>query len=417
MSEKDRGAGTALMNISMIGIDFHTAGIEQREQYALTRDKAVRLGTHFVQERMAEGCVVLATCNRTEVWFSGLKGSPGEVFFKAVCEDGKNASLFRERYGREAIRYLMELGCGIHSQIFGEDQILAQIKQAMTMAREKNYADSVLETLFRQAVTAAKKVKSSVRLTDRSQSIPRGAMELLRRQIPELQEKRALVIGNGEMGRMMAELMAAQGMDVTMTLRQYKTFDAVIPEGVKVILYDERYAYLEEMDIVVSATLSPHYTIQKERVKESEKTRVFMDLAVPRDIDPAISNCRNVILYDMDRLGITPRCDSGRLAVAEAIMDVCMEEFERWYVCRERMPDIRFVGERVAELTEAKLTRIYQAIPLYGEEEIKLRKNVQKAVEKSVMRLLFAMREKMEEKEYQVCLEAIRKSAEEFTIV
>ena len=125
------------MNISMVGIDFHTAGIEEREKYALTKEQAVQLGTYFTGKRLADGCVILATCNRTEIWFSGLKGAPKEQFLCAVGGEEKSEHLFRERRGKEAIRYLMELGCGIHSQIFGEDQILAQMKQAMAMAREK----------------------------------------------------------------------------------------------------------------------------------------------------------------------------------------------------------------------------------------------------------------------------------------
>ena len=403
-----------MMNISMVGIDFHTAGIEEREKYALTKEQAVQLGTYFTGKRLADGCVILATCNRTEIWFSGLKGAPKDQFLCAVGGEEKSEHLFRERRGKEAIRYLMELGCGIHSQIFGEDQILAQMKQAMAMAREKNYIDPVLETLFRQAVTAAKKVKSSVRLTVRNQSVPMKALEVLSRIVPDLKGKHSLVIGNGEMGRMMAELLIKQGADVTMTLRQYKTFDAVIPEGAKVILYEERYDYLPKMDIVISATLSPHYTIKKEQLKAPEKRAIFIDLAVPRDMDPGIGAYPEVELYDMDRLGMTPRCDAKRLAKAERIMDACMEDFERWYACREVMPDIHYVGKQVGALTDAKLTRVYQAIPLHGEEEVKLRENVQRAVEKSLTRLILGMRERMDEKEFAVCLNALCESGKEF---
>lgn len=399
------------MNISMVGIDFHTAGIEQRERYALTKEKAAALGMYFVRERVAQGCVILATCNRTEVWFSGLIGTPREQFFQAIAEDGESLPLFREREGREAIRYLMELGCGIHSQIFGEDQILSQLKQAMELARAYHYADSVLETLFRQAVTAAKKVKSTVRLTLQNRSVPQGALELLSRTVSDWKKKSALVIGNGEMGRMMAQLLVKQGADVTMTLRQYKTFDAVIPEGVKVVLYEERYDILPEMNIVVSATLSPHYTIRKDAWKGTGKRCILVDLAVPRDIDPEISRLPNVTLYDMDRLGMAPRCEEARLVKAGQILEGCIEEFERWYACRGLMPDIQCIGKQVGELTDAKLTRVYQSIPLYGEEEVKLRENVQRAVEKSLTKLILTMRERMEEEAFSDCLSALRDAA------
>ena len=129
-----------------------------------------------------------------------------------------------------------------------------------------------------------------MRLTVRNQSVPMKALEVLSRIVPDLKGKHSLVIGNGEMGRMMAELLIKQGADVTMTLRQYKTFDAVIPEGAKVILYEERYDYLPKMDIVISATLSPHYTIKKGTVETLRKRGPSFDSIwrFRRDMDPGI---------------------------------------------------------------------------------------------------------------------------------
>ena len=111
-----------------------------------------------------------------------------------------------------AVRYLMELGCGIHSQIFGEDQILSQLKQAMAAAREGHYIDSVLETLFRQSVTAAKRVKTSVRLTPEIRSVPGGKpLVCCAEFMSDFRDKKALVIGNGEMGRLTAQLLKNEG--------------------------------------------------------------------------------------------------------------------------------------------------------------------------------------------------------------
>ena len=413
------------MKVSMTGIDFHTAGVEKREQYALTKEKAGKLGAFFVERGLAAGCVILATCNRTEIWFSHPKASAYSLLFQGLRfldgeEEGKtiqedDAEFFRERSGMIAVRYLMELGCGIHSQIFGEDQILSQLKQAMTAAREGHYIDSVLETLFRQSVTAAKRVKTSVRLTPEIRSVPGEAIGMLRRFMSDFRGKKALVIGNGEMGRLTAQLLKNEGAKVTMTLRQYKNFDAVIPDGVHVILYQDRYQYLSDMDIVISATRSPHYTLTEEDMLPIYPTfsreAYYIDLAVPRDMDPRIGQWKGIHLLDMDQLGIGVVCDPVNLEKAKGIIEEQMEEFKRWYTCRKAMPDISIVGDRVAQLTEAKLTRVFQAIPLEGEEEIKLRENVKLAVEKSMTRLLLGMREQMDSHVFALSLNALLKSA------
>lgn len=403
------------MNISMVGIDYHTANIVERGQYALTNDKAINLGRYFIQEKLAYGCVILATCNRTEIWFSGVIGEPKKQFLKAFHKEEMSENLFVERKGIAAIHYLMELGCGIHSQIFGEDQILTQMKQAMVMARENKYIDSVLETLFRQAITAAKKVKTSVRLTLRNESIPLRAVELISEDIKDLKNKKVLVIGNGKMGRMLAVLFLQRGAKVTMTLRQYKTFDAIIPDGVEMILYEERYKVLANMDVVVSATRSPHDTIRKEKMQSLRKKCIYIDLAVPRDIDPEIGLLPETKLYNIDDLGINSQCETGQLEKAEVIIKSCMKDFIRWYECRGLMPDIQFLGERIGELVEAKLTMVYRSIPLYGEEEVKLRKNVQKAVEQSMIKFILSMRNKMDDKEFKRCMDAFIESANEIT--
>lgn len=171
------------------------------------------------------------------------------------------------------------------------------------------------------------------------------------------------------------------------------------------------------MDIVVSATRSPHYTVQIEKIKSLKKKCIFMDLAVPRDIDPEIGKLKEVELYDIDSLEMKAQCDSVQLEKAERIIETYISEVKRWYACREIMPDIQYVGEKTGKLIDAKLTNVYQALPLYKEDEIKLKKNVQKAVEKSMVRLILSMREQMDENEFKKCMEIFVKSVNEFPMV
>ena len=137
------------------------------------------------------------------------------------------------RRGEEAVRYLFELSCGLHSKVFGEDQIITQVKDALALARQAGAADTVLEKLFQGAVTAAKKVKTQLHLTAVSRSVAQKAADLLTERLGPLEGVPCLVIGNGEMGQLMARELVARGADVTMTLRQYKRGDVLIPPGAR----------------------------------------------------------------------------------------------------------------------------------------------------------------------------------------
>lgn len=212
------------MNISMVGIDYNTANIEDREHFSLTFEKQLEIAKVIKERYHSSGCIIVSTCNRTEIWFSELGTSEVECFSQLVI--GENAketmgSFCVYRQGDEAVNYLMELGCGIHSQIFGEDQILTQLKQALQQAREYQYIDSVLECLFRIAITAAKKVKTNIQIAKSNASLPQAIVEQLEKEQGDLTGKSCLVIGNGEMGRLMAQNLLEKKCEVWMTLRQY----------------------------------------------------------------------------------------------------------------------------------------------------------------------------------------------------
>lgn len=404
------------MNISMIGIDCSKASIQEREKFSLTVSQGAKLGKRIVEEYGASGCVILSTCNRTELWFSGLEASPWEVLIRETGSDREAyGGMFMERSGREAAGYLFELACGMHSQIFGEDQILTQVKAALQNAREAGHTDQVLETLFRLAITGAKRVKSEVRLTNRNSSVPDKALELLEQETGELAGKRCLVIGNGEIGQLMAEKLVASRCSVTMTLRQYRKAEVRIPDGVTPIAYDRRYSVIGEMDFIFSGTLSPHLTVRKEDLCGMEESRTyrFMDLAVPRDIDPEIGNLPYAKVYDMDDLGTDTGCGEAELQKSAEILETYREEFFSWYRDRDYRKAVHHIGTRTGKLADAKLTREYRKIQISREDETELRKSIQAATQKSVEKLMFAAKDHMDEAQWHQCIKAFHKVSEE----
>lgn len=403
------------MDISMIGIDFGSADVSRRERFALTASKSLALAQTFVEVHRAAGCVVLSTCNRTEVWCSGLAQGLLPLFLKETGAEEPAPGLFSQRYGEAAVRYLLELGCGMHSQIFGEDQILAQLKEALQHSHEAQLTDAALETLFRTAVTAAKQVKTSVRLSAKDRSVPGRAVSFLEERYGSLAGKRCLVIGNGEMGRLTCERLMEANCEVLMTLRRYRSGEAVIPQGCGVVPYEDRYQYVAEQDFLFSATLSPHHTLEVDRLTEAgiQPGCVLVDFAVPRDIAPEVSALEGVTLIGMDMLGTEPCCDPLELQAAQGILEEAYAGFAGWYTLRRIMPTLKQAAEQTALLTGEKLEKPYRRLSLQGSELHKLQKQVQSASQKAVQALLLGAKEHMMPEEWERCISALEKSARE----
>ncbi|MEL4106888.1 glutamyl-tRNA reductase [Oscillospiraceae bacterium WX1] len=346
------------MNICMAGIDFNKASIEYRERFALTKTAQAAMLGRVGSYTGVSGCVIISTCNRMELW-THHTGTPKHSPFDILCElfhiDAADyEKFFTCRVGNEAVRHLFELAAGLKSLIFGEEQILAQVKEAIDFARASRSSDPVLDSLFRRAVTAAKKAKTAVRLTPVDCSAAMTAVEILKEKFSDLNGLPCLVIGSGEMGRLAAESLVGEGADVTVTLRQYSNGATTAPPGCRAIDYEARYSLLGASAVIISATRSPHYTLLYDDAKThfTGSEKMLFDLAVPRDIDPQIGVLPYITLYDIDHLGGSMARGAENAAVGQvlSILDAEIAEFDRWRRVRSLMPKITELG--VAASTE-----------------------------------------------------------------
>ena len=294
------------MSISMIGIDHSMAPIDIRALFAFTRKNAGEAMEKTKEQPGINGCIILSTCNRLEVWAS-VDEETEISLYEELCrlkkiQNREYEKYFIKREGHDAVEHLFYLASGLKSQILGEDQILTQVKDALGIAREHFTTDGALEVLFRMAVTAGKKIKTEVPFSHGNPSVIHQAIQMLEKQGYSVKEKVCMVIGNGEMGKVAAQTLMESGADVTVTVRQYRSGMVSIPFGCKRINYGERMEYLPKCDLVVSATASPNFTLREELFEdlELEKTIVLIDLAVPRDIEPEVGRFEGVTLYDMD---------------------------------------------------------------------------------------------------------------------
>ena len=318
------------MSLVMSGLDCHRASIALRERLAFSQQEVRELLVWLRHQPGVEGCVLLSTCNRTELYLSGEADTPWRLLCRgAGVPEAELEHYFTTRTGTDATRHLMEVACGLHSQILGEDQIITQVRTAMELAQEEKTADPVLAALFRRAVTAGKRARTEVHVARGVPSMGTRCREVLQRELGDLAGKKVLVIGNGQMGRLAAELLHEAGARVQVTLRSYRHGETVVPAGCGTVPYEDRLAAMEGMDALVSATASPHYTLTMAQLETvAHPPRVAVDLAVPRDIDPACA--ARMRCFDTDSLGAGGPGSQEELAAMETIAGEELEKFQQW---------------------------------------------------------------------------------------
>lgn len=405
------------MSVSMIGIDFNRASVDIRAKFSFTKKKAVEAMGKLKEEKDILGCIILSTCNRMEIWVSS-QGEETEFLYEFLCRERElpqeeYRSYFTKRSGKEAVNHLFYLTSGLKSQILAEDQIITQVKDALTLAREVYCTDNVLEVLFRMAVTAAKKVKTEVTFSRANTSVIHQAIQLLEDQGFHFPGKTCMVIGNGEMGKVTALAMKEAGADVTVTVRQYRSGVVNIPLGCQRINYGDRMGFLPKCDIVISATASPNYTITREAFTEVavDSDVILIDLAVPRDIEPAVGELPNVRLYDIDSFRIdaaSPKLQASMKKAGE-ILDEQMKKFYDWFDGRDVFPRIQEIKSEAVEDLNLRILKILKNTPMEESDREKLLGAIDTAAGKVVNKLIFGLRDSLEQEAFLDCVAGLEK--------
>lgn len=324
-------------DMECISISHKTAKSMERQKCYIAKERA----GEFLQKVMAlegvEQCVLLSTCNRTEVYVQGMENSFRELEEMLAEVSGSSGewvrSLARRYQGRKALNHLFRVVCGMESMVVGEDEILGQVRDAYMCSKEAGYTGYELNRIFQAALKCAKRVKTETMISKTSVSVATlAANEVFR--LP-MQHKTVLLMGStGQMGGIiLKDLLSQENIRVIATVRSHNGGYQSSLSRVENVDYQNRYDYLEEADAVVSATSSPHYTLTAGRVREALKTsknRLFLDISMPPDLDAEIAeieNCRLVSLDDIHKLAE----ENNRLK-QQAIMDaeeILAEDLEK----------------------------------------------------------------------------------------
>ena len=405
------------MSIRMIGIDHSRAAIDVRTIFSFTKTKCTEALEIIKEKEGINGCVLLSTCNRMELWIS-CEEEFADDLFEMLCEIREIPAdyyqeYFTQRRETEAVGHLFRLASGLKSRILGEDQIITQVKDALALAREHYATDNVLEILFRMAVTAAKKVKTEVVLSTANRSVIHQALDTLGKEGYDVNGKTCMVIGNGEMGKLAATVLQQAGADVTVTVRQYRSGIVDIPRNCKRIDYGDRMKLFPDCDFVVSATASPNYTLKEHCVREALLTHaiVLVDLAVPRDIDPLAAGLPFVKLYDIDYFKVDIQSEKLKENIRKAthILEEQIEEFYVWYECRDMIPKIQGIKESAVVDLDLRIQKIIRDLPVEEDQRTSLQRSIETAASKVVNKMMFGLRDTISQKAFRECVEGLEK--------
>lgn len=370
------------MSIQLLSISHKNAPLSIRSLFAFTQEQQEELMRELVQEGGFSESVVLSTCNRTEVYvfLDEPQGASDKAVNSRQAFDRMQEMVLRKAnavneehitdyllfyQNAKAIHHLFFVTAGLDSMVMGEDQILGQVKRAQEQAVKAGTAGKYLHTFFRYAITGAKKVKTDTELSKTSVSTATLALKAGEERLGTLEGKKVLVIGgSGQIGSIVLKnLYSVKGVHIYSTVRQMSlSHDCHAKNSsATVVDYRERYSYLDEMDVVISATASPHYTLTYDRAAKemkSAKRRVFVDLAVPADIDGRIGELPDIWLYNMDAFARLARENNAlkEQAAKDAgnILEDCEKDFARWLVFQQSGPILQDVKEWMLREAEKK---------------------------------------------------------------
>jgi len=360
------------MHIKVVGVDHTTAPIAMRERLACTSRQIPQLLQ--AAREIAQECVVLSTCNRVELYAVCPEESQGCSELLRVLSETREVAYdelephYFSFVDQQAVMHLFGVASGLHSLVPGEPQIQGQVVDALEVAQGSGYAGPILSALFRAAVVAGKRARSETGISRSAASISHVAVQLARRCFPAIQDTRVLLIGSGKMSELAARNLCDHGAQQLVVINRTLAHAVDLAQAFNAShrSFVELPDSLAEADVVISSTTAPHAIItpdimQSVLEQRAGRSLLLIDIAVPRDVDPAVGAMPGVHLYNVDDL--QSEVERGillRLHEAERVRDIIREEteaFERWLASLSVVGTISDLRQQVDVLRQQELER------------------------------------------------------------
>lgn len=385
------------MPVISVGLNHKTAPLEVREKVAFSKEEARE--ALQVLARSFDGVVILSTCNRTEVYAATHEPQRSIQSIAAFLSERAQEDLgeYLYKYSQEeAVPHLFRVAAGLDSMIVGEAQVLGQVRIAMSLSTEMNLMKGSLTEIFHRALRVGRRVRSETSLGERASSVSHAAVRLARHYVGDLKDSRVLVIGTGEAGKLAAMALKHAGvLNITVTNRTHSEAQE-LAEGLEggVIPFQEMTKALAHFDIVLSSTGSPGFIVTTEMVAAAlngngNSKMLFIDLAVPRDVDPGVAGLNGVSVLDVDDLKAVSNDDEVSLSrdiqQANAMVEEEVARFHSWLKELNTLPVVAALRQKAERVRKQEVARALRRLPNLSPEDAQLIDALSKAIVKKLL--------------------------------
>ncbi|MGP4071370.1 glutamyl-tRNA reductase [Piscibacillus sp. B03] len=368
------------MHVMVMSLNYRTAPVELREKLAFKEEQVGDAMIALNQEKSILENVIVSTCNRTELYVVADQLHTGRYYVKRFVSNWFSVDLDEvknhvEIYeDQKAIQHLFRVSAGLDSMVLGETQILGQVKNSFQIAQENEASGLIFNQLFKQAITAAKRGHRETEIGEHAVSISYAAVELSKTIFGELNNQHVVILGAGKMGELAVQNLHGSGVNrVTVINRTYsKAQELANRFNGEAEPLEKFESVLEDADILITSAGTEDYVLGKAQManllkKRNGKPIFLVDIAVPRNLDPAINELDGVFLYDIDDLqGIVDQNLTERQKAAakiEEMIDTELDEFEEWLTTLGVVPIISALRKKALTIQEQTMASIERKMP------------------------------------------------------
>jgi glutamyl-tRNA reductase len=371
------------MNIVLLGLNHKTAPIELRERLAIGPLQLEDATRSLMQAPGVLEGMILSTCNRVELLTSQEANAPDLLEFVGSYFDIEPKLLTPHMYEyrqENAVRHLFRVACSLDSMVIGEPQILGQVKSSYLAARSAGAIRGHLDKVLQRAFVVAKRVRSETQIGSSSVSIASVAVELARKIFGSLEGKKVLLVGAGKMSEQAARHLLAQGAGAVLVANRTHERAAQLAQrfGGRAIQFDDLYAHADQADIIITSTGSPRPVFRREHAQHFLQQRrgrpmFFIDIAVPRDVDPEVNKLDGIFLYDIDDLQSVAGShlkERGKEAeLAEAMILAEVDKYQRRLHSLNVAPEIVRFQQSAEQIRQGELRRLASRLQSLSPEQ------------------------------------------------
>ena len=416
----------AEVNLILVGVNHKTTPVEIREKLAFTKGKIEESVDRLFNFPDIIEHTILSTCNRVEIYArANCQDSAIKAIKQFICDFHEVSPVELEDHfysyrNEEAVEHLFRVSSSLDSMILGEAQILGQVKDAYSLAKDLRSTGLVLNQLFEKAFSIAKKVREETGIAERSVSISSAAVELAQKIFDDLENRTVMLVGTGEMAELAAKHLISYGVKtVYVTSRTYdRAANLARTLNGSALDFEAFKNELHRADIVITSTSAPNFIIKKEMVEKAiherkNKPIFFIDIAVPRDIEPDINDLENIYLYDIDDLHVVVSANmKEREKEADNAMNFISQEvtkFNNWVGTLDAVPTIVEIRKKAENIRMQEIEKTLKKISYLSEDDKKLLRQMSSSIVSKILhKPTIKLKQKTQSEDGHVYLKAIR---------